>query len=437
MHFVLRLVPLALLLACEVPEPMEPVPDAAVEPDCSLALDDVERSGRQGQRMQVPFTAGVDVTAVRLEQLVSLSDSVVDGVLRVTLPYQATSAKVVLAVDCAGATKTVDVDFTVSPLVWSRATEWTGAAGPTAREYFSMWLDPKNEDRLFVFGGFVYVPQQFTPSTELWSLDVTSGVWTAVAQSGAQPTLAGGRLAVDADGGALYFSGVDVSANATPYALTALVVDSNTATWTSAPAASGARGEYQPSFFFDAKRGRHLSVCGISDAVGYHCDVRELVGNAWRAVTTSGMPPIGRNGHAWVYDAKEDRLVIFGGDRQGSTLGDTWVLELSGATPTWVKLFDASVAAEARRNMAWALDTVNHRLLIWGGTPDGANAVAGVQALDLTRGDEHWSQVDVTGDVPPARASGAAVFDAKRGRLLMGFGNTIAGQYADLWSLQL
>lgn len=428
----------SLFAACQPPKPVE-VPQPEV-PDCALTTPQA-LGGRQGTRQKVALTPGADVKNVRVEQLASISDVVEDGALRVTLPYGATSARVVLAYDCAGATKLADVDFTVSPLQWSRAAEWTGHEGPSAREYFSMWLDG---ERLRVHGGFVYVPRQFTPDSALWELDVAAKTWREAPQSGAVPSVAGGRLVPSPDGrSALYFGGVDVVAMETPYQLKRL--DLATGAWTDAPAASGGRGEYQPSFFFDAKRGRYLSVCGVNDGVGYHCDVRELAltetGGAWRTLVTEGTVPGARNGHAWAYDEIDDRLILFGGDRQGSTLGDTWALELSGATPTWRLLVEASPAAAPRRNMAWALDAANHRLLIWGGTGDGATAVPGVQALDLTAGLEQWFEVDAVGAdpavVPRPRASGAAVYDASKQRLLMGFGNSLEGQYADLWELAL
>ncbi len=426
-----------LSLACQPPQPVEP--PVSPPPDCRVEVP-AGLTGRQGARVTVPLTLGVDVTNLRVERLVSLSDSVEGGELHATLPYGAASAKVVLGSDCDGAGQLRDVDFTVTPLTWSRAAEWTGAAGPTAREYFSMWLDPNDANRMLLYGGFVYVPQQFTPDTGLWELDLSTSTWRALTAAGSPPTVAGGRLALAADGrSGLYFGGVDVSTGAaTPYVLERLSLDGSGPAWSDASASTtGGRGEYQPAFFFDAKRDRFLSLCGVSDAVGYHCQVRELVNGAWNTVATEGTAPGGRNGHAWAYDAQTDRVVLFGGDIQGTTLGDTWVLDLSVATPRWTMLFERSPVAVARRNMAYALDSKNHRFFIWGGTGDGQNAVPGLQVLDLSPGAEAWSEVGTDGVAPVSRASGAAVFDASRNRLLMGFGNSLAGQYADLWSLEL
>lgn len=405
-----------------------------VVPDCSVRVDASLLTGRQGTRLRIPLTVGADVTATRIEQLMTLSDSVENDELRVTLPYGVDTSRLVLGVDCNGATAFSTFDFTVEPLQWSRAAEWTGSAGPTAREYFSMWLDPNDSNRIYLHGGFVYVPQQFTPSDELWSLDIAAKTWRSVAQSGAKPVAAGGRMALSADGkSSLYFGGIDVVAMETPYVLTRLSLE--TGAWTNEPS-TGGRGEYQTSFFFDAKRNRYLSICGANDSVSFHCDVRELKDGAWNAVTVQGAAPSGRNGHAWVYDAQTDRVILFGGDIRGITQADTWAFDL--ATSTWTKLFEEVAGIQGRRNMAYALDVKNHRLIIWGGTRDGLTAVSGVQALDLTPGFEAWAQVGTAGAlVPLSRASGAAVYDASKQRLLMGFGNTVDGQYADLWQLEL
>lgn len=47
--------------------------------------------------------------------------------------------------------------------------------------------------------------------------------------------------------------------------------------------------------------------------------------------------------------------------------------------------------------------------------------------------------VEITpeGEAPPPWASGGMVYDAARRRMLVGFGNSRMGNYADLWSLSL
>ncbi len=411
-----------------------------MEPDCALELP-AGLGGRQGERLRVPLTLGADVTAVRVAVSGTRSDAVEGESLRLTVPYGTTLGTVVLESTCDGKTTQHDVNLTVQPLRWTRAAEWTGAGGPSGREYFATWLDAEH-DRVLLYGGFVYQPQQFTPNHELWAYSLSDARWSQLPLSGDAPASAAGRVVPQPGGGALYFGGLDDALSATPYVLKQLTVDEASARWSADfPAATG-RGEYQPSFFYDARRDRYLSVCGGSDGVDgmYHCEVRELrlTGGVatWAPVAVEGLAPGGRNGHAWAYDEATDRLVLFGGDRGGSTLGDTWVLDLSSAVPKWTCLFERSEAAQRRRNMGYVLDTRAHRLLVWGGTPDGATAVEGVQALDLTPGAEQWYQVDAE-NAPPARTSAGGVYDAERNRALLGFGNSALGIYVDWWALEL
>ena len=98
----------------------------------------------------------------------------------------------------------------------------------------------------------------------------------------------------------------------------------------------------------------------------------------------------------------------------------------------WVKLLDDEPSF-MRRNSAFTLDEANHRLVVWGGTPDGKNSVNGLWFLDLDKGDERWERLDVPSEVPP-RASGSAVYDPVKKRIIAGFGNSTKGAFPDTWA---
>ncbi len=417
-----------------------PPPDAGL-PDCAFSLTDPAPKGRQGAHLALPFHVGADVSELALTRAVSLQDEVsLDArELRVRLPYGTSQAQYAVRVTCAGQHTEHPVHVEVEALPWTRAAQWQeGQDGPLAREYFSWWMDEADPDRLLLFGGFVYRPQQFTQNFELWELSLQTGTWTELSPAGAAPALTGGRLAQEpGTGAALYLGGFGPNYE-TPYALHRISYARGAEIWTSLTAETPlGRGDYQPGLIWDPVRERFLSFCGVNSTTGYHCELRALQNGSWSVVPVApGPAPSGRNGHAFGYDARNDRLILFGGDTSGSTLGDTWALELSESPPRWEKLFDASPIAPARRNAAFAIDPLNHRLFVWGGTTTGQTAIVGLIALDLTRGEEAWHAVETTG-TPPARTSGAALFDAKRGRMLMGFGNSEAGIYPDLWALEL
>jgi hypothetical protein len=337
------------------------------------------------------LTLGSDVSAVSLTAAVNASDTVDFAAreLRVRLPYDRSAAEWRLRTTCAGEQTVHTVTVEVEPLPWTRGAQWQpGVNGPTAREYFSWWMDELAPERLLLFGGFVYQPMQFTPNAELWELAVPEGTWTQLHPAGTPPALTGGRLARDPGTRSALYLGGFTSNFQTPYALHRIEYTAGAEAWVDLTAqTAGGRGDYQPGLLHDPVRERFLSFCGANTATGHHCEVRQLVNGAWSPVPVApGAAPQGRNGHAFGYDARNDRAVLFGGDRQGMTFGDTWTLELAEDPPRWVQLFESSPVAPARRNAAFAIDPVNHRLFVWGGTTTGATAIPGLVALDLVRG---------------------------------------------------
>jgi hypothetical protein len=61
-------------------------------------------------------------------------------------------------------------------------------------------------------------------------------------------------------------------------------------------------------------------------------------GTAWRreAPEPGAVLPPARTHHAMAYDAARDRIVLFGGTVDGANAGDTW--ERDGATGRWTRL---------------------------------------------------------------------------------------------------
>ncbi len=364
--------------------------------------------------------------------------------LQLKAPYARMGPFVLSAwVDCGAEKKTQEWTVTVRALSWSRVTTWTeGVDGPLNREYGAMWLDDTNPDRVLLFGGYVYKPKQFTPSFDLWEFSLADAKWKLLTSANEPPHTTGGRMAIAPQSGqALYLGGI-AEDKETPYQLSRFFYGSGALRWESEPlAADGAgQGDYQPGFFYDAKRSRYLSVCGANNEIGRHCLARTYTpgpaGGRWETLPLAPGPgPAARNGLFYTYDADTDRFILFGGDGQGTTLGDTWALELSESPARWVQL-TSQPAPMNRRNGAFALDPINHRFFIFSGTVTGATSSPEMWVLDLDRGQEHWERVLVP-DRPPDRTSGVAVYDAKRQRIVMGFGNSELADYPDLWALQL
>jgi hypothetical protein len=437
-HSLLCFIP-CFLTACS-PRPLTPGgPQTPV--NCTVTSNPELPEVSEGGRLQLDVATSEAVLGWELVEADSFQATKVGNGLQLKAPYGSPGEhKLVVSVDCETVHATAELKVSVRPLSWSPVTTWTEEVdGPLSREYASIWLDEKDSDRLLLFGGFLYEPKQFTPSWELWELSLATGKWKALAPATEAPHFTGGRVAlIPGTREALYLGGIDEAGNA-PYQLSRLFYAPDKLSWHSEPTVENTgRGDYQPGFFYDAKRDRFLSVCGVNDDVGYHCALREFkpnaAGGAWQVVEVAGTAPKGRNGHFYAYDAETDRLVMFGGDRNGVTLGDTWMLELNESPPRWVSYGDDP--SMRRRNGAFALDPVNHRFIIWGGTATGATSSPQVWAFDLDRGQEAWVRV-ITSNPPPPRTSATAVYDAERNRIIAGFGNSEIALYPDLWSLQL
>jgi len=353
---------------------------------------------------------------------------------------------------CEGAVATAEVAVNPrSPRFEALASWRPGDQGPIGREYFSMWVDPTDVDRMWLFGGFVYEPQQFTPSNALWSYDLEGESWTSVEPAGELPALPGGGLAFgDVPTSALYYGGMgrDDLGFFIPYSMVELGFgDDETVTVTEHPAPAGvAGGAYQPAFFFHPPSGRYLAIGGTTatGALSMAVTAYDPQARSWSDVEVTGLGlPTGRTGFFWAYDEATDRFVVFSGDQGGqgpecACASDTWALELGAEPPRWVALDVDDGAPAGRRNGAFALDPEGHRLIILGGTSDGRTAQPGVYALSLDRDAERWAELDVdtTDGAPTARSSGAMVYDSVRDRMLVGFGNdAITGAFTDLWAI--
>ena len=348
------------------------------------------------------------------------------------------------AVHLRCSTESIDVPVTVEPVAMRPLRSWdeTDAEAPPAREYFAWWQ--ADDGAIVLYGGFVYRPVQFTPSTDAFRLDPVTLVWSRLTSAGDVPP-PGGRVAPGVGGAFLYFGGSAMAADGsldTPPTLAEVTTDAETATFTSL-AATGMPGSYTGSFVHDAERDRWLSVCGADTRVlGHHCRVHAYTPEAgFTELEVAGEAPVGRYGFHYALDAETDRVIVFGGQiGSGNTalIGDTWALELApedGSGPRWVRLFESVEGISPRRNGAYVLDPEHHRLLVWGGTADGMTAVPGLEVLELDAGRERWIHVALPSDVPP-RASGGGVYDAPRHRILWGFGNE-ARLYTDLYELRL
>ncbi len=442
-----------LLAACEAPPPTAETPDAGQPPssECEFGPHADSISLSEGSRAFLEFTPTEGGTIQLRDVPVGwLRKALGENRFMLKPPLgSAGTHRVSFELTCGEESRTTELAVEVRPLRWSAAVAWTPKQnGPTAREHPALWFDEQNPDHLYLFGGYLFEPSQYTVGWDLWRLDLATGTWSELQANGAAPQRAGGRVAQIPGERAILFYGGDRQDQTAPDALDRF--DLATSTWTPVPLSpSQPSGEILHSLVFDAPRSRFVSACGIRGRDAIHCDVHALSlanGGAERTrlqpvLASPGPGPAGRYGFAYAYDAETERLIVVSGARMPvrqddmvNPAPDTWALELGGEAPAWQKL--AEHPEGAGRNGCWALDPVGHRLFVWGGTPDARSDVPGLRVLDLERGRESWTTLQRPGS-PGARSSCSAIYDAKRHRILFGFGNNLTAIYADLHALEL
>jgi hypothetical protein len=101
----------------------------------------------------------------------------------------------------------------------------------------------------------------------------------------------------------------------------------------------------------------------------------------WENIVLNGAPgsPAKRDAHTAVYDSTNNRMIIFGGGSlspgEAPAYNDTWVLSNAnglGGTPAWSQLRPTGVAPGRRGNHSAVYDAVNNRMILFAGSSDEA-----------------------------------------------------------------
>ena len=144
---------------------------------------------------------------------------------------------------------------------------------------------------------------------------------------------------------------------------------------------------------YDEGRGHLVMFGGFLGSTEFG-DTWEWDGAQWQQVATSGPAP--RHGAAMVYDARAEKVILFGGNgAQALGFGDTW--EWNGTQWTQV----ASTGPSARILPAMVYDRARGRVVLFGGLGAANTRFNDTWEWNGTS----WARVDVTGPVPPQGAS--------------------------------
>lgn len=433
---------LLLLLGCgPVPSVAEFAVAPVVRTACGFAPQ-VPASIKQGSTTRIELQPTRSDITFRVVTVPAATEAELDGD---TLVYRAgyetlgAQAVVELEVTCEGKTQTAAIRLPVEQsLRWGTALTWAPNDGPEAREHALLFIDPRDADTLWLFGGFGFVPAQFTVINDLWKMNLVTGAWTKVETTGA-PMIAGARLAPSATPGVWYLLGGQAQGQDVLNDLWRLDLTQRPVHFEKVTPNGTSPTTTLHTVVIDAARNRLVSFGGFTgNAVSNDVDTLTLTEPmTWERQPAQPTRPAPRYGFFAAVD--QEQLIVFSGAQWPSAsnpvnpIGDTWAMNLS--TLTWTKVAEPTDDAPARRNGCSALDPVRHRFFVFGGTPNASSSVPGLSMLDLSTQKAQWHRVSLANPAP-VRSSCSGIYDAARRRMLFGFGND-SGVFADFQVLQL
>jgi hypothetical protein len=161
-----------------------------------------------------------------------------------------------------------------------------------------------------------------------------------------------------------------------------------------------------------------------------------------------GAPPT-RSGHSAVYDATNNRMMIFGGCEGACfpTANDVWVLTNAnglGGTPQWLRLSTVGVPSPRVRHTA-VYDPGSNSMVIFAGQTgggSGCDTFSDVWVLSNANGlggTPVWSQLNPHGGPVAGQYSATAVYDSVTNQMTVfggtGFVNGVCQQSGAVWTL--
>ena len=310
--------------------------------------------------------------------------------------------------------------------VGADAQTWTDlqptGPGPVPRSNAAAVYDPVDH-RLVVFGGLI----SGGDTNDVWALDLDGNTWTELTPGiGPTPATRWSHNAVY-DPGAhqmLVWSGRHLS----EFFNDVWAFDLTQHTWRELSANPRPNRRYGTAAIFDPLAGLLVNFAGFTDA-GRFDDTWTFDPAAltWRDISNDPRPGA-RCLHTASYDPRAQRMLIFGGQRGSSALGDLWSLDLT--TNTWTELTPDS-GPEGRTFPASIYDPLSHRFVIFGGAEAGGGGVKRdeVWAFDLAQ--ETWALVQPAG-TPPA----AGAYITGENRVLYFGGAATVGLFNDVWVLE-
>jgi hypothetical protein len=305
--------------------------------------------------------------------------------------------------------------------------------GPLPRVYHSAVLDPSTK-RMIIFGGFPADTTSMLDLNDVWRLLPSASLggvqsWVAVNPSGMPPApRLGHSAAYDAATNRMIVFGGTTNAGCTNDVWVLTNANGSALSgWSElSPQGGGPTGRAWPGNAYDP--GSHtLMVYGGNDCSPNPTSDYWVLSHAdgvsgtptWAQLSPLGVGPGPRAELNAVYDPASNKLILFGGNDQGTFYNDVWVLTNAngiGGSPVWTQLSPMGTLPTARHNASATYDPVSNRMTVFGGDNTTLDLLLG-DTWVLTNanglgGTPAWTQIAQSSvDFPFPRFGHTAVYD--------------------------
>lgn len=304
---------------------------------------------------------------------------------------------------------------------WRDLTPASGQ-GPEARRNGVAIYDPVGK-RVIIFGGV----SNRGLLNDLWSFDPAARVWTKLNPAGTPPSPrfgfdavydpVGRQMVIYAGQGAGFFNDT-------------WTLNLNTLEWRDVSPAPGSRpkARYGAWSVYDPGARSLVQFAGFTEESRRFQDTQSfsLETNTWQDLTPGGTKPEVRCLLTAALDRTNRRMIIYGGQRNG-TLDDIWAFDLNSRA--WTNLTPAQ-----RPLGRWFTSSFvdrDGRFLIFGGFTSNGN-VNETWAFDFQA--NSWTQLQI--DNPPSMRNGMmSAYIESEDRLILFGGTGASGLLNDVWEL--
>jgi N-acetylneuraminic acid mutarotase len=282
---------------------------------------------------------------------------------------------------------------------------------------------------VILFGGIDADEQVLT---DTWAYDPVANAWTELHPAGESPRGSLGFPMVydPSSGEAVLFGDL---ATTGPWAYNPVA---NAWTWIkTSQSTPDARTAYAAAY--ESKSGKLIIFGGGKDeGTGDLVNpwAYDLATHTWTELHPKGDMPPALASHAMVYDPASKRAILFGGadhDQSDGAVNDTWAYE--SAANAWTKLLPGGDLPSPRTGHAMVYDPVSKKVILFGGVGgQGDESLNDTWAYDLAA--NTWTNLQPSGDPPPARSSYSTVYDPIGRKMIIFGGAGAEGLFNDIWT---